>query len=366
MASSSSLAVKSKAMPKPSSSVSPVPTPPDHPPPKRARTNQDLSVAWAEEAVSEPMDGKNLSVFSLMFTVDSSLDINHELRSYTGVYHRIGNLNNKPLFKSQQLPCLDEAATPFSPLQVAYLWFSEESGHWLLSKHCFDESCGEKPFWGYLDVKVMMSNDLFSWVAYPWWSHEPFDGKWRSFAQYAIEQINFMNLDRNKYLDEFAQVSIENASLRAEVEALRDELQQEERVSTTVPTIPDPGLVPETGSAVNPSSSVTGVTGDDVIPPLPDDTPPERPAMMTLASGVVINTPPLPVNRIMVPGMAPVKKTGYMAKLVAHLVACDMQLSSRLQELKDHFFTFPRFKELYDSHRDMMERTGLDHRFNFP
>ena len=31
--------------------------------------------------------------------------------------------------------------------------------------------------------------------------------------------------------------------------------------------------------------------GDDVIPPLPDDTPPALPAMMTLASGLVINTP---------------------------------------------------------------------------
>lgn len=84
------------------------------------------------------------------------------------------------------------------------------------------------------------------------------------------------------------------------------------------------------------------------------------PAMMTLLCGVAINTPPVPVNRIMVPGMAPVKKTGYMAKLVADLAASDMQLSSRLQELRDHFLTVPKFKELYDSHRDMMERTGLD------
>ena len=68
------------------------------------------------------------------------------------------------------------------------------------------------------------------------------------------------------------------------------------------------------------------------------------------------------MNRMIVPGMAPVKKTGYMAKLVALLLAHGMQLSSRLQELRDHVLTVPKSKELYDSHRDMMERTGLDHR----
>ena len=56
--------------------------------------------------------------------------------------------------------------------------------------------------------------------------------------------------------------------------------------------------------------------------------------------------------------MAPVKKIGYMAKLVAVLVASDTQLSAQLKELRDTFLEVPRFKEIYDSHRDMMERTG--------
>lgn len=110
----------------------------------------------------------------------------------------------------------------------------------------------------------------------------------------------------------------------------------------------------------------SGVMASYTIPPLPDDTPPTLPALMTLAFGLVIKTPPLPVNRNMIPGMAPVKKTGYMAKVVALLVAHDLHLSSRLQELRDGFLTVPKFKDLYDSHRDMLERTGLDHRFTFP
>ena len=103
------------------------------------------------------------------------------------------------------------------------------------------------------------------------------------------------------------------------------------------------------------------------VPPLADEGTPERSQFMTLASGMVINRPPAPhPSRDMGPHLTPVKKTGYMAKLCAMMVASDMQLSSRISELRTTFLDVPKFKELYDSHRDMMERTGLDHRFVFP
>ena len=42
----------------------------------------------------------------------------------------------------------------------------------MFSKHCFDEDCGEEPFWAFLDVKMLMPHDLFGWVTYPWWSKD--------------------------------------------------------------------------------------------------------------------------------------------------------------------------------------------------
>ena len=160
MASSSSVppAVPVKAKPprpKPSSvesiseSVVPatpplVPTPPAGPPPgKRGRVSQSISVGFAEEAESGPIDFA-LGNFSIILVPQNNAN-NPEWLPYIGLYHR----------------------DPFD-----------------------EEAQSEPPFWGYLDIKLMMSEDLFDWIAFPWFNKEPStELKWMGFPEFCVERF---------------------------------------------------------------------------------------------------------------------------------------------------------------------------------
>ena len=52
---------------------------------------------FAEKAKSERLEANNIGQFFLMFTLSHTVDVNHELRPFPGLYNRIGTLNGKPL-----------------------------------------------------------------------------------------------------------------------------------------------------------------------------------------------------------------------------------------------------------------------------
>ena len=382
MASSSSVppAVPVKAKPprpKPSSvesiseSVVPatpplVPTPPAGPPPgKRGRVSQSISVDFAEEAESGPIDFA-LGNFSVILVPQNNAN-NPEWLPYIGLYHRVGILNGKPVWKAQDQAF---AINGFCPTATAFVWFHRESNHYFLSKHPFDEEAqSEPPFWGYLDIKLMMSEDLFDWIAFPWFNKEPStELKWMGFPEFCVERFltNMTTIETMKNQvrnletqlmashDENLALKEQTVELQRALEAARDE-GEEEGLPAEEPPLPPPAFPPH--PPADPSA----------VAPLVDEVVPETDQFLTLPSGVRINRPP-PVAPSMNMGMnlPSIKKTGYMAKLIAYMVATDMNLDTRVSELKATFCEFERFRILYQSHRDMIERTGNDDRFNFP
>ena len=357
--------------PKPSSaqslsgSVAPVtrplvPTPPAGPPPgKRARVSQTISVDYAEEVESGPMDF-SLGNFSIILVPQDNAN-NPEWLPFIGLYHRVGILNGKPIWKAQDQAFANNG---FCPTETAFVWFSRESNHYMLSKHCYDEEAqSEPPFWGYLDIKLLMPEDLFDWIAFPWFNKEPStELKWMGFPEFCVnrflthmdtiedlkKQVKTLQTELLASQDENLALKEQAVELQKAVEAAREE--GEEEATPAFPPEPPAG-----SSAVNP------------VPPLADEVVPETDQFMTLPSGVRINRPP-PVAPSMNMGvnLPSIKKTGYMAKLIAYMVATDMNLANRVSELKATFCEVEKFRTLYQSHRDMIERTGVDDRFTFP
>lgn len=377
-------AVKVKAMPprpKPSSvdslsgSVAPVtppmvPTPPAGPPPgKRARVSTAISVDFAEQAESLPIDENNMGHFSIILVPQNNAS-NPDWLPFIGLYHRIGLLNGQPIWKSQ-----DKAleANGFCPKETAYVWFSRESNHYMLSKHCFDEDVkSEPPFWAYLDIKLLMPGNLFGWIACPWWNKEPStELKWMGFHEFCVQkfltnmetieqlqnQVTTLQTELMASLDENLALKEQAVELQKAAEAAAEKGEEEaaEAAAPAAPAPAAPAFPPE--PPAEPSA----------VPPLADERVPDTNQSMTLPSGVVINRPPAPhVSMNMGPQLPSIKKTGYMAKLIAYMVATDMNLASRVSELKATFCEVETFHTLYQSHRDMLERTGTDHRFTFP
>ena len=282
-----------------------------------------------------------------------------ELAPFFGLYHRIGILNGKPIWKSQHQSF---SSNGFSPDQTAYVWYSLTTNHYLLSRHCFNEDSAEDPFWAYIDVKLLMSEDLFDWCAYPWKSPDSYQGvQWRSFYQFACDKM-FEYIVANNQLKE------ETIKVTSELMASQDELIALKAASAeTADDAEDEGAAAPVGESSAPAFPPEPPRELPAVPPLADEGTRDTSQFMTLPSGVVINRPPAPpASRDMGPYLPPIKKTGYMAKLCAMMVATDMNLGSRISELRAAFLDVAKFKDMYDSHRDMMERTGHDHRFVFP
>ena len=203
----------------------------------------------------------NIGQFSLMFTLSHTVGVNHELRPFAGLYHRIGTLNGKPLWKSQENPSPDN---PFSPLQTAYVWYSKESEHFMLSKHCFDEDCGEEPFWACLDVNMLMPSDLFGWVAYPCWIFGYF---WRCHLTRVASKKYCQALNANltsqiNSHNQLHELTTELLAAKEECEAMKKTLHQlelEKEVDDGTPMVP---VVPVEPVAV-PASSAGSACSDD-------------------------------------------------------------------------------------------------------
>ena len=366
--------------PKPSSaeslsgSVAPVtpplvPTPPAGPPPgKRARVSQTISVDYAEEVESGPMDF-SLGNFSIILVPQNNAN-NPEWLPFIGLYHRVGILNGKPIWKAQDQAFANNG---FCPTETAFVWFSRESNHYMLSKHCYDEEAqSEPPFWGYLDIKLLMPEDLFDWIAFPWFNKEPStELKWMGFPEFCVnrflthmdtiedlkKQVKTLQTELLASQDENLGLKEQAVELQKALEAAREE-GEEEGVPAEEPPLPAPAFPPEPPAG---SSAIPAIS------PLADEVVPETDQFMTLPSGVRINRPP-PVAPSMNMGvnLPSIKKTGYMAKLIAYMVATDMNLANRVSELKATFCEMEKFRTLYQSHRDMIERTGVDDRFTFP
>ena len=90
---------------------------------------------FAEEAVGGPLEDTNLGHNTIILGPKCSPH-EPELAPFFGLYHRIGILNGKPIWKSQHQSF---SSNGFSPDQTAYVWYSRTSNHYLLSRHCFNE-----------------------------------------------------------------------------------------------------------------------------------------------------------------------------------------------------------------------------------
>ena len=353
---SSAATLSMEPTPMPSSGASPS-EPVGPPPAKRPRRKVDIDVAFAEEAVGEPLEVDSLAHNSIILGAKYSPH-EPELVPFFGMYHRIGLLNGKPIWKSQHQSF---ASNGFSPDETAFVWYSRACNNYFLSKHCFNEESGEDPFWAYIDVKMLMSEDLFDWCAYPWNSPDSYQGvQWRSFYHFACDKMFEYMVANNNLKEETIKVTSELMASQEELIALK---------AASLETADD--AEDEGADAPGGESSGSGFPPNPprvlpAVPPLADELRDTSPKM-TLPSGLIINRPPAPpASHDMGPYLPSIKKTGYMAKLCAMMVANDMNLGSRVSELRTTFLDVARFKALYDSHRDMMERTGLDHRFVFP
>lgn len=229
-----------------------------------------------------------------------------ELKEYSGMYIKIGFLNSKPLYKSQELGGAD---LPFSPGKTAFLWWHSKYQHFFLSALPVDEK--ESPDfdnWDDLKVQGMFNADLSEgWC--PWSSREPCTTvKWYSFWGYAKMMLDFTSMRLDMYL--YSQRELQDADVAEE----------------------EPTEAPA-ASSDTPETMVVGDFGP-------------------------INRPP--------PAQLPsIKKSGYMAKLCALMVAQDLSLDERANNVRQNIFESTLFTKLYKDHVDMLERTGEDHRYNF-
>ena len=202
----------------PSEPVDPGPSEPVGPPPKRPRRKVDIDVEFADQAIGEPLEdtclGHNSIILGPRFSPHEP-----ELAPFFGLYHRIGLLNGKPIWKSQHQSF---SSNGFSPDETAFVWYYRASDNYLLSKHCFSEDSGEDPFWAYIDVKLLMSEDLFDWCAYPWNSPDTYQGvQWRSFYQFACDKMFEYMVANNQLKEEAIKVTSELMASQEELLALK-------------------------------------------------------------------------------------------------------------------------------------------------
>lgn len=247
-----------------------------------------------------------------------------ELAECSGIYIKIGFLNSKPLFKSQELGSGD---LPWSPGKTGFLWWCTKYNHFFLSAVPFDEK--ESPDfdnWDDLQIKGMFSADLKT--SYCPWNAEATDVvKWYSFHSWSVQMLRFTSERLEKFLYQPRVADEEPGEGGDEDNAVPS------------PATPPGAFAEGGGDAPSASSAVPA------------------PVTMTVGSWT-INVPPPPA-------LPSIKKTGYMAKLIAFMVAVDLDLTDRAVNLKHVIMRSFKFKQLYEDHKDMMERTGEDHRFNY-
>ena len=244
-----------------------------------------------------------------------------ECKDLVGAYCKIGTLNNKPIYKAQELGSTDVA---WSPMKCSYLWFSEHWDHYFLSDSPVDEEATPKDQvnWDSVGAHGMFSSDLKTGFL-PWDNPNGAQDivKWHSFWSWSKAMLEYTG----------------------------------QKLS---------GLL-----AVNPGLELSDVEGGEtpalfpsgdpapVLPAFSKAAPPVAPSTIQVG-GWTINAPPPPV-------LPPIRKSGYFSKLVAFMVAEELGLQERLAQTKAHILRVDLFQRFYASHKAMMERTGEDDRFHY-
>ena len=74
-----------------------------------------------------------------------------------------------------------------------------------------------------------------------------------------------------------------------------------------------------------------------------------------------MNVPPPPVHQ----SLPSIKKIGYFSKLLAYMCAVEMGDADRASKVKGALVISFTFVRMFEDHKNMMEETGEDHRFNY-